>query len=687
MKFQQYLQGAKFTIKTDHKPLKYLLSSPQQNARVMRWAVTLSQYDCDIEYIPGKNNCTADFLSRVNNTSDGPFEGPNSIMPGEYFDDTAMSPKVPINLINTDQINYKEVDKFLKDHPNETEKQQDPPSDYKGFDLAIEQRKDPQLLHLINILENTDPEQLSASQKSFVMFQNRLCYIPHSELDKHLKLYLPEHLRQDVLNCYHTDMGHLGITKTYENIRSKYYWPDLYRNVVEMVSACHLCTTMNPTQKVQPFMDRTQPKRIFETFSLDFYGPLRTTSSGNCYILTVMEEFSSFIEAFATPDKSAATVANILLSEIFCRYGTCEKILTDRGQEFCNKLISFITDTLKVTHVKTSPYNPRANSKNENFHRLLTSVLAKYTQSGTSDWDVYIPACLAAYRFSAHSGNKYSPFELLYKTEACWPIDTMLKPIPKYTGDEPSKFQLQNLHRAFVEVEKQKAKSRKKMHKYNTKSSTSFEVGDSVYLKNNKPEHKLSPHFFGHYRIIEKRGPLSYKVQNTITSKTYDCHASNLIHTPSTKLPKVKGRKAKLAAVYSESEELSGDDVDSTGANRGSRSNNSSDHESSMSSSDESDHETSLSTDSDNIPLAKLRSKLKVKRVQSDGINTDMTDSDDKLTDKKPGPPLRRSLRLHHKRQKQAPVNSVSTNSVSSPSESSQLLHKLATALQMVGDL
>ena len=53
-KLDFYLHDAKFTIKTDHKPLKYLLESPMQNKKIQMWALGISGYNCQIEYIAVK---------------------------------------------------------------------------------------------------------------------------------------------------------------------------------------------------------------------------------------------------------------------------------------------------------------------------------------------------------------------------------------------------------------------------------------------------------------------------------------------------------------------------------------------------------------------------------------------------------------------------------------------------------
>ena len=78
-KLDHYLHGAEFIIKTDHKPLKYLLESPMQNKKVQLWALGISGYNCKIEYISGAQNTCADLLSRSppyaeNQEDDGEIE-------------------------------------------------------------------------------------------------------------------------------------------------------------------------------------------------------------------------------------------------------------------------------------------------------------------------------------------------------------------------------------------------------------------------------------------------------------------------------------------------------------------------------------------------------------------------------------------------------------------------------------
>ena len=62
--WRHYLCGEKCFIYTDHKSLKYLPSQQELNLRQRRWMELIKDYDCVIDYHPGKANVVVGSVSR-----------------------------------------------------------------------------------------------------------------------------------------------------------------------------------------------------------------------------------------------------------------------------------------------------------------------------------------------------------------------------------------------------------------------------------------------------------------------------------------------------------------------------------------------------------------------------------------------------------------------------------------------
>ena len=62
--FRPYLYGSKFVVETDHQSLQWLRDA-QRPARLVRWALRLSEFDFDIRHRKGQQNANADALSRL----------------------------------------------------------------------------------------------------------------------------------------------------------------------------------------------------------------------------------------------------------------------------------------------------------------------------------------------------------------------------------------------------------------------------------------------------------------------------------------------------------------------------------------------------------------------------------------------------------------------------------------------
>ena len=82
--FSQYLQGRKFTLRTDHNPLVWLRSMKEPKRPYSGWIVRLEQFHYKIEYRPGNKHTNADFNSRIQPPLEGNSMRSIGIQVGSY---------------------------------------------------------------------------------------------------------------------------------------------------------------------------------------------------------------------------------------------------------------------------------------------------------------------------------------------------------------------------------------------------------------------------------------------------------------------------------------------------------------------------------------------------------------------------------------------------------------------------
>ena len=63
--FRYYLFGRTFRLQTDHNPLVWLNQVRDKSRKLLRWSITLQEYDMKAEHKSGKQNCNVDALSRA----------------------------------------------------------------------------------------------------------------------------------------------------------------------------------------------------------------------------------------------------------------------------------------------------------------------------------------------------------------------------------------------------------------------------------------------------------------------------------------------------------------------------------------------------------------------------------------------------------------------------------------------
>lgn len=64
-KYRNWIFGSHVTVHSDHNPLLYITESAPKSAKLMRWSLSLSEFNVTFKYKAGRTNIAADCLSRL----------------------------------------------------------------------------------------------------------------------------------------------------------------------------------------------------------------------------------------------------------------------------------------------------------------------------------------------------------------------------------------------------------------------------------------------------------------------------------------------------------------------------------------------------------------------------------------------------------------------------------------------
>ena len=255
----------------------------------------------------------------------------------------------------------------------------------------------------------------------------RILFGRNGELDR-LQLLVPQVLRRDIMCGSHEEMtgGHLGLKRTLDQIQRRVYWLGWRGDVKRFYSRCIDCNRYHRGQP--PRTGPLQPVTAgapFERLSIDLTGPHVRSRRGVVYILTCYDPFTKWAEAFALPNKEAATVARVLTERVFCRFGVPIVLLSDNGKEVDGAIMNQLCQLLGIDKMRTTVYKPSTNPV-ERFHRTLNAMMGKVLEEDQKDWDIVLPYVMAAYRASRNDVTGYTPNYLVLSREIRGPVDIML---------------------------------------------------------------------------------------------------------------------------------------------------------------------------------------------------------------------------------------------------------------------
>ncbi|KAG1939020.1 interleukin-1 receptor accessory protein-like 1-A [Pimephales promelas] len=553
-KFHDYLYGADFTVVTDNNPLTYVLTSAKLDATSHRWLAALSTYSFKMQYRAGKHNFDADALSRRYHgevpdraTSCEEWELVNHLAeqlcgPGEVAE---ISPDIVAAICQSSLIrsccsaDYNQLDVTLVEslsiHANiipdcfaEEESHGLPViSPLTHTDLKEEQRADPAIREVIYQLETGEkvsstvreelPElPLLLREWNRLQLEDGVLYRRRQDEDKLvLQLVLPPVLRPTILKSLHSDMGHMGIERTLDLVRQRFFWPKMAANVENFIKTCGRCVRRKTfPQKAAPLVN-IQTSRPLELVCMDFLS-LEPDSSNTKNILVLTDHFTKFAVAIPTANQKAKTVARCLWNDFMVCYGFPERLHSDQGPDFESKLIKELCDVAGIKKTRTTPYHPRGNPV-ERFNRTLLNMLGTLESKQKTKWREYVKPLVHAYNCTRNEVTGFTPYELLFGRSPRLPVDLAFG-LPVRDSPSPSHSQyVKDLRSRLEESYKltcqnaQKSAKRNKSRFDQRVKPASLDVGDRVLVRNVRirGKHKLEDKWEQEvYVVVDRAGDL-----------------------------------------------------------------------------------------------------------------------------------------------------------------------------------
>ncbi|GJV34062.1 reverse transcriptase domain-containing protein [Tanacetum coccineum] len=460
--WRNYMYETKSVIYTDHKSLQHIFSQKELNMRQRCWIELFSDYDCEIRYHPGKANVVVDALSRKERVKPKRVRTMNMILQASIKDRILAAQK-------------ETVDEFVVLQ--------------KGLNEMIKQRSDGTLYYLDRI------------------------WVP-----------LKGEVRTLIMDEAHKSKYsvHPGANKMYYDLRDRYWWPGMKKDIAEYVSKCLTCLKVKAEhQRPSGLLQQPEiPVWKWEGIAMDFVTKLPRTSSGHDTIWVIVDRLTK--SAHFLPmreDYKMERLARLYLNEIVARHGVPISIISDRDSRFTSRFWQSMQEALGTRLDMSTAYHPQTDGQSEHTIQTLEDMLRACVLDFGGSWDVHLPLVEFSYNNSYHSSVRCAPFEALYGRKCRSPIMWAEVGEGQLIGPEL----VQETTEKISQIKDRLKAARDRVVRFRKKG-------------------KLAPRFVGPFEIIEKVGPVAYQLDlpEELNGVHDTFHVSNLkkcLADPTLKVP------------------------------------------------------------------------------------------------------------------------------------------------------
>jgi hypothetical protein len=456
-----YLEGAEFTLVTDHCPLTTLKSQTTLSRKQARWLEYFSRFHYDWLYRPGRVN-VADPLSRH----------PALLMLQAHRGATPQ-PHIAHEIL----AGY-EADTWFHD-----------PRHTRHF------TKHPQGFWLLAVRAGAPAAIVVPNVKS---------------------------LQQRIIHEHHSTplAGHTGRDRTVHLIERQYWWPTLKRDVAQYVAQCDACQRNKArTGKLPGLLNPLPvPDSPWQHVTMDFITGLKPTKSGYDSICVFVDRLTKMVHFVPTKvTVTAEDTAFLLFNNVVKLHGEPETLITDRQSVFAGNFLPHYARVLGTQTRLTTAYHPQTDGQTERLNRVLEDMLRAFISPLGDNWDELLPASEFAVNNAYNSSVGNTPFYLNYGRHPRTPLWHELKHVPA-DRVPAAKTLAKRIDAALTSAKQsmQAAQQRQKAYFDKSKTDVTYSAGDKVLLDTRNMRRgkgaKMMPKWIGPYPVETMIGRAAVKL-------------------------------------------------------------------------------------------------------------------------------------------------------------------------------
>jgi hypothetical protein len=502
--WRHYLLGNICHLYTNHKSLKYIFTQSGLNMRQRRWLELIKDYDLEIHYHPGKANVVADALSRKASCDCLTVKTPDITLCQEME-------KLNLGMIQHGTLTQLKLESVL-------------------LQKIIEaQRSDKGMKHIHEKIEASKANCFRKDDQGIVWFNDRI--VVHKDAG----------VRQQILDEAHLSRYsiHPRSTKMYQDLKQHYWWTKMKIEIACYVARCDTCRRVKAIHMKTsgPLQSLPIPTWKWEDISMDFIVGLPKTAKGFDSIWVIIDRLTKIAHFLPVKTKyPMVTYAELYIARILSLHGVPETIVSDRGPQFVSKFWEKLHKSLGTKLLHSSAYHPQTSGQTERVNQILEDMLRACVLEFPQKWDECLSLAEFSYNNSYQASIKMAPFEALYGRQCRTPLNWSEPGERWFFRPNMVKETEEKVQRIIHQLKK--AQARQKNYADKRRRPLVFQVNDHVYLKVSPMKGvncfgvkgKLAPRYIGPFLILERYGPVAYRLQllETLSAVHNVFHVSQL---------------------------------------------------------------------------------------------------------------------------------------------------------------